>query len=191
MTREFSEHIDCPVCGERFPAETAFRRWMRAHPSLDSGDGMAVCDADLWIHKWKSHGTREVQCLMMVELKTHNAPMSMSQRDTLLFVNACLRNRRRTPTNRKLYGQAQQVPLKMRSHLSDRMVFMRLFGVHRLLLSGTDPENSATIQWDRHFVSVDQLIKLLRFDLDPDTLKPLDLRRHHRVTKHRTLFDEV
>jgi hypothetical protein len=37
------------------------------------------------------------------------------------------------------------------------------------------------MRWDEKPITQEQLTKLLRFDLDPDTLRPLDLRNHHAV----------
>jgi len=53
------------------------------------------------------------------------------------------------------------------------------FGVHLCRMSGFDPPSSETLWWDRRVVSVEQLEKLIRFELHPDSLRPWSPRRHH------------
>jgi len=45
--------------------------------------------------------------------------------------------------------------------------------------------------WDKRQIDEEQLTKILRFDLDPDTLRPLELRVHHPDPKDGVphLFD--
>jgi SAM-dependent methyltransferase len=55
------------------------------------------------------------------------------------------------------------------------------FGGYLLQFSGTGPHDSEWIKWGpkRREITEEQLAALLRFDLDPDTLGPLEIRRHH------------
>lgn len=120
-----------------------------------------------------------VQCVMQLELKTHGSELTEAQRDTLYIANQIMRNRRQTPT-KNLRHQAGTAPLKAYSTMSGHNVHVRNFGVQLLRLSGTSPDDSEHIWWGKgREIEIETLIQLLRFDLDPDTLRPLDLRRHH------------
>jgi len=44
----------------------------------------------------------------------------------------------------------------------------------------TCPDDSAWIKWDGKEITPDQLVELLRFEIHPLTLKPMDARDHHR-----------
>lgn len=48
-----------------------------------------------------------------------------------------------------------------------------------LRFSGTEPGDSDSIWWDERVIDEDTLTATLSFELDPDTLRPLDLRNHH------------
>lgn len=65
------------------------------------------------------------------------------------------------------------------SWLLGRAVGLRMFGGHLLQLSGADPVTSDRMQWDRKVITLEQLIGLLRFDLDPDSLAVMDWRRRY------------
>jgi hypothetical protein len=154
-----------------------------------------MLNSDLWVHHYKTDRGRDFQCIMLVELKTFGAELDKYQRDTLLIVNQILRNRRQTPTSTPI-SQAGTAPLKVNSHIAQRRVVLKAFGVHVLRLSADTPDNSEWMQWDKArfgqggFIDREQLVKLLRFELDPDTLGPLDLRRHHRLPVDQpSLFD--
>ena len=76
--------------------EEPWRKWIRQNPRLDSiRDGIALTDCDMWIHRYKVNtdrvSTREVQHLMLVEVKTFSADVPDSQRDTYQIINAILR----------------------------------------------------------------------------------------------------
>lgn len=187
MTRPFNQMFDCPSCGNRHTLETDFGRWIRNNPLLDSGKGFSVHDQDYWIHRFKTHEGRAFQLLMMVEIKTHGADVTEAQRDTLHAVNQVLRNRRQTPTKR-LKWQAGNAPLSVYSSMMRRNTMLRVYGMHVLRFSGNGPTDSESIRWNGKLVDEETLTSLLRFDLDPDTLQPLDLRRHHRTMKVMPLF---
>jgi hypothetical protein len=55
-----------------------------------------------------------------------------------------------------------------------------MFGGHLLQLSNDDPTTSE-LRWDlKHKISIEQLVKLLRFELDPDNpTMPIDWRRRY------------
>ena len=164
--------------------ETSFGRWIRENKDLDSSIGYCVSDQDYWVHKFKTFGNREFQCLMLVEIKTMGANLSLAQKDTLHTVNQVMRNRKQTPT-KELKFQAGCGPLKTYSLVAKREITLRCYGMHVLTFSGLGPTDSDYIKWDSRNVQIDTLTKLLRFDLDPDSLNPIDLRNHHNPDKNQ------
>ena len=184
MTRQFNSQFHCPNCKTWHTSETLFGRWIRNNDQLDSAKGFCVTDQDYWVHRFKTHGNRAFQCLMLVEIKTHGADLTLAQTDTLHIVNQVMRNRRATPT-KDLKFQAGIAPLKVRSSMAGHLVTLKSFGMHVLTFSGLGPEDSEWIRWDRQEISEGQLTSLLRFDLDPDSLQPLDLRSHHQTHENK------
>jgi len=179
MTKPFNARFHCPNCNTWQSQESLFSRWIRDNPDLESRDGYSVSDQDYWIHKYKTDNRgRNLQLMMMVEIKTLGGQLSEAQRDTLHLANQVMRNRRQTPT-KELKHQAGSAPLMAHSYLAGRTVQVRLFGIHVLRFSGLGPDDSAWMMWDRTQIDEDELTKILRFDLDPDTLRPLELRVHH------------
>lgn len=141
-------------------------------------------------YRTKEYG-RSFQLFMILEIKTQGADLSKSQRDTLHILNQIVRNRRQTPT-KVLRFQAGNAPLQVHSLLTNQEVNVRHFGVHLLRFSGLGPDDSDWIKWNKIDIDADTLTQLLRFDLDPDTLKPMDesLRNHHSVKpRDMPLFD--
>lgn len=126
---------------------------------------------------------------MAVEIKTHGGSVSRAQRDTLHIVNQILRNRRNTtPTKKDRFVLAPF--LKVHSAILGREINLRSFGVFVLTFSGIGPEDSDVITWGggdgraKHLqITTDQLTDLLKFELDPDTLRPIGelLRNHHQT----------
>lgn len=190
MTATHRQKAQCPQCGALMGYESNFSRWLRECPELDSiGAGLSVMDTDYIFHRFRTELGRVFQCLMIVELKTKNAEMSDAQKDTAGILNQLTRNRRQTPTS-ELRWQAGNAPLKVRSYIAKRDVNVRSFGVHLLTFDGYGPGDSESIRWDKNLITIDQLIALLKFDLDPDTLRQMDWRSHHRKNGHqRDSFD--
>ena len=177
MTRKFNSQFHCPNCNTWQTQESLFSRWIRNRSDLDSRKGYCVSDQDYWIHKFKTYGNRGFQCLMLVEIKTLGADLTAAQRDTLHIVNQFLRNRRTTPTKNDKY-QTLDSP-RVYSVMNQAKVEVRAFGMHVLRFSGLGPDDSAEIIWNKTVIDENILASLLRFDLDPDSLKPLDIRSHH------------
>lgn len=176
MTRQHSVTYHCPNCRTWQTAETLFGRWIRSNPDLDSREGICVVDQDYWIHKFKHHGNRAFQLLMGVEVKLMGAELSRAQRDTLLALNQLMRNRRHS-INKSSQQVGNYVPVVSAFDGQERNV--RFYGVHVLRFSGLGPDDSEWIKWDLKDIDTPMLTSILRFDLDPDTLRPLDLRNHH------------
>jgi hypothetical protein len=171
---------------------TPFGEWLRTNPRLDSiNDQMAATDVDMWVHKYSPRAERRrtdnildfLDLLMLVEVKTFNAELSYSQRDTLEVVDQYMRK----PSIRKNVHtgprrQTVQLNETRISHLFRTKRPMRWYGVHLLQLSDSRPDSSDVILWDKKQISEERLIGLLRFDFDPAyPERRIDTRRHHVV----------
>lgn len=174
-----------------YGSDTPFCAWMRSRTDLPSyGDpnfGFVASDNDVTIHRYLSEvdgiGTREVQGLMQIEVKTRRSHgddggpatngLRSSQIDTLSKLNLFCGDKR-------VHGQ-----------------WIRFFGVFLIVMDGTTPANSSTMWWgvlpkntvlgDWHDakwrrISMGTLISLLRFDRHPRTLQTHPLRRHHKTS---------
>ena len=193
MTRQFNQQIHCPNCQTWITHETSFGRWIRNNKDLDSSKGYCVSDQDYWIHRFKTFRNRDFQLLMLVEIKTMGAALTTAQKDTLHLVNQIMRNRKQTPT-KELKFQLGNTIAKTYSIMAGKEVLVRLYGMHALTFSGLGPNDSEWITWDKYDVDIETLTSILRFDLDPDTLKPIDLRNHHpeeMESKQTKLFQAV
>lgn len=186
MTRPFNSEFHCPNCKTFVSAETMFGRWIRSNPELLSRDGYCVVDQDYWIHKFKEYGNRKFQCIIGVEIKTMGASLTVAQKDTLHLINQLMRNRKVTPTSDAPW-QAGTGITTVRSIVAKSDVIVKAFGIHTLIFSGLGPDDSDWIMWDKREIDADILTKILKFDLDPDSLKPLGLRRHHQTHENKTL----
>ncbi|CAK0762089.1 conserved hypothetical protein [Gammaproteobacteria bacterium] len=184
MTRPHLSQVHCPNCKTFHTHETLFCRWIRNNPQLESADGHCFIDQDYWIHRFRIYGRREFQLLMLVEIKTLGSDLSDAQKDTLYMVDQVIRNRRQTPTKPLLF-QAGRGPLRVRSLINHADIFLRVYGVHVLTFSGLGPDDSETILWDKKPIDLDILTGLLRFEIDPDSLRKLDLRNHHVIPQYQ------
>ena len=162
-----------------YGSDTEFCDWMRKCkdlPSFGNDFGFVASDNDITVHRYLTAvdniGTREIQSIMQIEIKTREGKPSESQIDTLAKLN--LFN-----GIKKTNGQ--------------HVVF---FGVFLLILSGTSPDNSDCMWWGVlpknsiikcasyatfHLIDKRQLIDLLRFDRHPRNLDPNAFRRHHKT----------
>uniref|UniRef100_A0A6M3LKQ2 Uncharacterized protein n=1 Tax=viral metagenome TaxID=1070528 RepID=A0A6M3LKQ2_9ZZZZ len=189
MTRVFGQTVTCPKCHHIHTAETQFSRDVRNEQSLDSNFGYGVADIDcdsqrIIIHKFKCGGSREIQAMMDIEVKTRGADLSESERDTLHMRNQVIRNRRQTPTKEKRF-ESGRAPLKVFSLKNKKNVFLRHFGVHVLRFSHTSWTDSEWIEWDKQRIGSTALLSLLRFEIDADTMQRMDGRPHH-LSKDRS-----
>jgi len=186
MTRKFNDTVHCPHCGEWHTVETAFERWMRNNPALDSKSaGIVRFDCDVLLHKYMTlidkRGSREIQAAMFIEVKTNWADVSPAQRDSLSMMSQVFRNRRKNMHSDRSGRHAEDhaVLCTVYSHIRGDYVRLRLFGGHLLQFERNAPGDGGQIAWDYQRIDEATLEKLLRFELDPDTnpLKPFDLRR--------------
>lgn len=185
MTRPVNNQFHCNNCGCWQAQETSFSRWIRQNPALPSGDGYCVVDQDFWIHRFKVHGNRGYQLLMAVEIKTMGGNVGAAQRDTLHIINQFLRNRRQTPTKALKHQPGNY--LNVVSAMNGQVVTVRSYGMHVLTFSGLGPADSEWMKWDLREIDEEMLTGLLAFNIDPDSLGPLDLRRHHRTHDNKLL----
>lgn len=158
--------------------ETPFGRWVRQQDSIDSHQhGLVVTDADWIFQKYKTNvdvlGARNVQLMMICEVKTFGATPGASQVETLFFLHqstCCMRERKRP------------------GGLSPIMLWH--FGVFILSIPGNTPVDGHPMYWGsfdsdgsvswRKTTSVRSLVELLGFVRRPDDPpRKLDLRRHH------------
>lgn len=167
---------------------SAFSRWVRSNPKLDSvAESMSITDGDYIFHKFfsrneknkpKSFRSDEVDHFMIVELKIFDAHPSYAQRDTLDVMDQLLRK----ATINKV-GVRRTVKIEEKRYRRGLERWVRFYGVHLLQLSSDEPTSSDTIRWDGKKISVEKLEDILRYHLDPDRpSKLLDTRRHHRIT---------
>jgi len=142
--------------------------WVTENPRLDSRlHGLSVTNSDLWVHRYMTCvdrvGTRELQHLMLVEVKTHGASEPFAQADTYHALDQVLRQKKKVRVFRLAGGKA----------------WLRCWGVHHLTMSGDDPGSSGWIKWDGKPITAGELEEVLRLERSPDTLRPREDRRHH------------
>lgn len=197
MTRSMNARWQCPNCKCLASCETGFERWMRENELLDSREfGIARFDLDVLIHRYKfdcddAYGSRDIQALMFIEVKTHAAKASDAQLDTLSAMSQLLRNRKQNMYQDKLGRHAKHhEPLtETYSHILKKYVSMKAFGGHLLTLQKQSPDDSEWMTWDGKEITPDQLMQLLRFEIDPDTLSSADWRRRSKKIEARPLFE--
>lgn len=162
--------------------ETPFGQWLKSEDDLDSIDWqLSITDADFWVHRYSvpdgARGTRAVDHLMLVEVKTFNAVPAFAQKDTLSLIEGMMRQLSVRRGRRRIVRMRDTRPRRQ-----GKTRAVRLMGVHYLTLSGSRPDNSTSIKWDNKPIDIAHLKELLRFERDPDHPQfMLDTRRHHRV----------
>lgn len=140
--------------------------------------GVSDIDGLLMFHKHHTDriGPRDVQHMMMVEYKTYGAKPPMSQHDSLSMLSQALCKVSKT-SKRKRSAKSQPVW----SPMAKRNVTLKTWGAHLLVFSATSPADSSAITWNGKQINTYDLECLLRFELNPWTLKALRDRRHHTV----------
>lgn len=167
-------------------SQPGFLGWLRDNERLDSiKNGVVATDCDLWIHKYKTIGSREYQFLMLLEIKEYGKHVDKWQRDTLHIANQLLRNRKN-----KTKFQVSDEPRvsSVFSVLANRHVSVCCFGVHSLIIHGDGRDTSeCRLTWDsKHEITAAQLESLLLFEIDPDDLSVLDHRPSGKGGRHKT-----
>ena len=166
--------------------ETPFGKWLR---NKGVGDGplpssfFAPTDVDMILHRYLSGedamASREVQHVLWLEVKTRNGTLSSWQHETLFYYHQLL------------YKTAKgSILARKLRRLGRSPVSVWSYGVSILQLPGVSPDDfdyanygrfdiKGEIQWRR--IGTEQLIGLCAFNLRPDTLAKMSLRRHHRT----------
>lgn len=166
--------------------DTPFGAWIRREPRLDSiKERLSIIDTDYWIHQYRAHtdkvGTRKIDSIMCVELKTYEAELGYAQRDTLRLVSAMYRK-----VNYTKDGKCRTITLNMGNEIRS----IRMYGYFVLRLQ-TDTPESGWIEWDGRQIDIDTLIEILSFRRDPRTLNIRSERRHHTPSlrqRHPDMF---
>ena len=149
-------------------------------------------DLDHIVHRYTfpQYG-RNLQAVMIIEVKTYvdftkKELIRVQQADSLHLINQLFRNRR-TNIHKKAKWQAGTSGVWAFSLYAKRNVMVRFYGVHGLYFSGAGPEDSDRIDWDCTKINIITLKRLLRFEIDPDTLRDIDTRVHQK--KEKLLFE--
>lgn len=165
----------------RHGTDSPFGAWIRGRSDLDSvRDGITVNDVDWKIHKYKNNvdglGRRTVHLMMNVEVKAFDQMPSDTQRQTLFFQHQLLNKRQ-----------------GLDDAMSDHKRAVWHFGYFVLSMPDERPgPDHTTVKWCSfsdggvlvpRTITVRALVSVLRFDMRPDTLASLDLRRHHKTSK--------
>jgi len=164
--------------------ETPFSHWLRQEPELHPKvSSLSIHNVDWIIHQYRcaedAIGSRTVNNLMLIEEKRFGATQTDAQCDTLLQLDQALRSKQNRHN-----GAYPGVPVKT---LWGDTVRLKYYGLHCLTFSHSGPLDSTAIWWDKTEITVEMLIKILRFELNPRTLLQRDNRRHHKA-KEMPLF---
>jgi hypothetical protein len=196
VTTDWRETAQCPNCGTHVATEQPIKTWIRKHEDLDSREKcLWIGDSDLWVHKWAEQRTRhrgynrDIQRLMLCEVKTYWRDMDESQRDTMWNIDRLLRTK--AWKDQRLSGmfavghlQNVRVVYGLRA---GKPIVLHCYGVHKLRMDGPTPDASNRLEWDNKKISVEQLLQLLAFEISPDTFKPIEDRVHKRLVDQPTL----
>ena len=196
-TLQYRRCIDCHSCGATINIEDGWKKWIRNNQNLDSMvHGISIMDTDMWVHKFGRRSgrfagwDRSIQYLMKVEVKTHGADITDAQRDTINAVDALLR----TKPMGEFRDKGQLVPghkdnvRRVVSMFSGKPVRIICHGLHVLRMSGSTPGTSEWLTWDGRRITAGQFEMLLRYELDPDSLRELEHREHKNQSSQAALF---
>lgn len=179
--------------GELSPLEIGMHALRAVAPAeRKAGQGLKAGQRDT---RWGTK--RDVQYLMLVEVKVHGRDMDAPQRDLLAIVNDLLRTnawKEQRVNGQFISGHAQNAR-SVYSYIAGKRVRVYCYGVHKLRMSGATPELSQWMTWSdgggiERYITQDDLVRLLRFDTNPDSLRPLEHREHKtRIEPPAALFD--
>jgi len=172
-----------------FGDETPFSTWLRSKnksgdiPSKSPGLGIIVTDIDLMVQCWHKKSTGQlIQSMFIVEVKTRNGNFTRPQESMY--------------TAMQVFAGQRAFEKKV----------IRFYGCMSLTFDGTSPEDSKSILWKRFPMAVKnkikaipcisqmietsiselQLIKILRFDIHPISLRPFRPETSHHGGRIKT-----
>lgn len=197
MTKQWREQpVSCHRCGHRVDTEPPIKAWIRTHEYLDAWEkALWIGDTDLWVHKWGQRSTRhrgvsrDVQYLMMVEVKTHWKDVDEPQRDSLWAIDRLLRTKAwkdQRLSGLFAAGHAQNARV-VHGRIAGKAVWLYCYGVHKLRLSGSTPEDSERITWDDKPIDKGRLLDLLAFEISPDNFNRIEHRAHKEIRRDEPL----
>ena len=98
---------------------------------------------------------------MLLEIKTHGKKeMDVHQENIYRLLDAALRLASLKTISTRLWGRVEERQIKYA-------------GWHLLVMSHTRPDRSEWMLWDnKHRIDENQLVRMLRFETDPNTLRP-------------------
>lgn len=169
------------TCPRIYGEDSPFGQWLRSRSELDSYEfGISATDRDFTIHKYKDAvdglGPRRVQLIQALEVKMNGCLPKPGQQQTKFFEHQLLSKRR-----------------MLRCSLEHNTKAVWHFGYYVLAMPGAlVPSDDArdTVLWcaftpeggyHMQTITVPTLVDILAFNLRPDTLEPLSLRRHHKT----------
>lgn len=178
--------------------EDRWKAWFRNNPELDSQiHGISIMDTDMWVHKFGERRgritgwDRGVQYLMKIEVKTWGASVGPAQMDTINAVDNLLRTKpwkEHRIDGRLVSGHPQNVR-KVFSRIADQDVRIICHGVHILRMDKDTPGTSDWLKWDEREITVDTLLRIMRYEVDPDSLRALEHREHKKASDQPPLFN--
>lgn len=137
----------------QFETGTAFGRWLRTQKSIDSRQfGLSIQNLDYIIHRYNFPSC---QAIMMIEEKTFNGKQSFAQRDTHSILHQALSH-----ANGKTVITAR-----------GKVMNLRYCGYHLLVFEKTTPDDGQ-MWWNGQPLSIEYLLRLLRFEVDPSKAIP-------------------
>ncbi len=196
MTSRWRETVPCHQCGAAVSTEPPIKKWIRNHEDLDSQEKcLWIGDSDLWVHRWGKRATRhrgvnrDVQSLMLVEVKTWWQDLDPSQRDTLWSIDQLLRTK--SKVDRRLAGMFMTGHMQnarvVHGFRAGKRITLLCYGAHKLRMDGATPDSSSRITWDDKAITREQLLGLLAFEISPDNFRPIEDRVHKRIVDHPAL----
>lgn len=167
----------CRHCGQPH----WFRYWIDEN-CLSGRDGLSVGDVDLYVHRFKraptpKYGTRTVECLMFVELKTGLENLGSAQRDSLSVANQAI-----SELGSSMREIARNLDLKSRpGYVVPGEKKVLWFGIHLLRVPYHESPDGP-FYWDNKPIEPHVLTEVINIDRDPDNpAKKLDLDRAHKA----------